>query len=124
MSSVTVDVVILCWNTAAKPDHCAYKIAQFLGAEATLVSLSPAALGDVTSIRKLVPACTCLIVDAETLAKAADAMGSEVRGLSSLTNEVAKHVFIYGFQPTDRHAALIQTLSSSALLGVHPRLDV
>ena len=122
MSSLVTDVVILCWSTPAKSDRCAHKIARFLGAEATLVSLSPATLGDARSIRNLVPKCTCLIVDAETLAKAADAMRTGVGGLSSLTNDVAEHVFTYGFQPTDRHGAVLRHVSSSALLGVH-KLD-
>ena len=120
--SMINEVVVLCWNTPATSDRRAHKIAAFLGAEAIFVSLTSATLADGTSIRKLVPKCTCLIVDAETLAKASDAMPARVSGLRSLI-DLSGHVFIYGFQPTDRHAAILRALSSGGLLGVQRVLE-
>jgi glycosyltransferase involved in cell wall biosynthesis len=116
------EVVVLCWNTPADSDGNAQKIAAFLGAEPTFVSLTTAVLRDGAALRKLVPRCTCLIVDAATLAKAVDAMQSGVSGLRSLTS-LAEHVFIYGFQPTDRHCAILRALSSGGLLGIQPLPD-
>jgi hypothetical protein len=122
MVSFTSEVVILCWGTPTKSDRNAHKIATFLGADATSVSLSTASLGNGKSIPKSVSRCACLIVDAETLAKAADAMAAEFCGLRALT-DWAEHVFIYGFRSTDRHGAILQNLSSGALLGVQPLPD-
>ncbi|PYT48750.1 MAG: hypothetical protein DMG44_13490 [Acidobacteria bacterium] len=113
------DVVVLCWNAPADSDRNAHKIAVFLGAEATFVCLNTAALGDASALPKLVPRCTCLIVDATTLVKVADWTQSGVSGLHSLTS-LAKHVFIYGFQPTDRHGAVLQALTSGGFLGIQP----
>ena len=123
MSSQTSEVVILCWNTAAPQDERAQKIAAFLGTETTFATLSTAALDGVVSFQRVVPKCTCLIVDAETLAKALDSMPAGVTALRSLT-EVAEHVFIYGFQPTARHDAIVRALSSGCLLGVQPLRDI
>jgi biofilm PGA synthesis N-glycosyltransferase PgaC len=115
-------VVVLCWNAPADSDGNAHKIAAFLGAEATFVCLTTAVLRDGAALRKLVPRCTCLIVDAATLAKTAEAMQSGVSGLHSLTS-LAEHVFIYGFQPTDRHCAILRALSSGGLLGIQQLPD-
>jgi hypothetical protein len=123
MSSRIHDVVIVCRQEPAPADRNAQKIARFLGVEATFVALSPAALRDGASIRSLVPRCTCLIVAAETLAEAADAMRTGATGLSDLTDVVAEHVFIYGFLPTERHAAMLRVLSSGALIGIYPQAD-
>jgi hypothetical protein len=116
------EVVVLCWNASAGSSGNAYKIAAFLGAEATFVCLTTAVLSDPAALRKLVPKCSCLIVDAATLAKAAEKMQGGVSGLHSLTS-LAKHVFIYGFQPTDHHNAILQALSSNNLLGIQPLHD-
>jgi len=66
-----------------------------------------------------VPGCTCLIADAETLARAAETMPTGVKALQSLF-ALAKHALIYGFQPTARHGALLRNLSSGSLVGVEP----
>lgn len=116
------EVVVLCWNAPADSDCNAHKIATFLGAEATFVCLTSAVLSDAAALRKLVPRCTCLIVDATTLANVADAMKSGVSGLHNLIG-LAKHIFIYGFQPTDRHGAILQALSSGGLLGIQTLPD-
>lgn len=119
MSPLISEVVVLCWDTPAKSDRNAYKIAAFLGAEATFVSLTTTVLIDGASIRKIVPTCACLIVEAETLAKAVDAMREGATGIRDLTN-LADYVLIYGFQPTERHGVILRALSSGGLLGVHP----
>ncbi len=123
MPSSKPDVVVLCWNTPATSDRRAQAIAAFLGAESTCVALSTAVLGDGLAIRKLVPRCACLVVDVETLASAADVTRSGAAGLSGLTADLAEHVFVYGFEPTDRHAAVLRALSSDGLLGVEPLPD-
>jgi hypothetical protein len=116
------EVVALCWNAPADSNGNAHKIAAFLGVEATSVCLTTAVLSDPAALQKLVPKCSCLIVDAATLAKAAEVMQTGVSGLDSLTS-LAKHVFIYGFQPTARHGAILQALSSNGLLGIEPLHD-
>jgi glycosyltransferase involved in cell wall biosynthesis len=115
-------VVVLCWNAPLDSDGNAHKITAFLGAEVTFVCLTKAVLRDGAALRKLVPRCTCLIVDAATLAKATEAMQSGVSGLHSLIS-LAEHVFIYGFQPTDRHRAILRALSLGGLLGIQPLPD-
>jgi hypothetical protein len=112
------EVMVLCWDTPATPDLRACQIAEFLGAEARTVSLA-AALGNGESG---VPGSRCLIVDAETLAKAADALPARTGGVRSLADG-AEHIFIYGFQPTDRHGAILREMSSGGLVGVQPLPD-
>jgi hypothetical protein len=116
------EVVVLCWNSPADSDANAHKIAAFMGAEATFVCLTTAVLRDGAALRKLVPKCTSLIVNAETLAKVADAMQSGVSGLPILTS-LTEHVFIYGFQSTNRHCAILRALSSGGLLRIQPLQD-
>jgi hypothetical protein len=118
MFSLIREVVVLCWDAPATSDRSAHKIAAFLGSEATFVALTPAALGDDASIRRLVPRCKCLIVNAETLVQAADAMPTGISGLPRLTSDAAEFVFIYGFQPTERHGAILRALSSGGLVGI------
>ncbi len=113
------DVVVLCWNSPGEPDANAQKITAFLGAKATYVTLTTDELHGGATLQQLIPRCTCLIVDAETLAQAVDAMQGKVSGLSILTSS-AEHVFIYGFEQTDRHSAILRTLSLGSLLGVAP----
>lgn len=122
MSSSHNEVVVLAWNTPATSDRSAHKIATFLGAEVMFITLTVEGLRDATSIGKLVPKCTCLIVDVETLAKAVNAMQSGISGLLSLISS-AENVFIYGFQPTRPHAAILQALSLGGLLGIQPLHD-
>jgi hypothetical protein len=119
MSSSTREVIVLCWKVPASSGSNARKIAEFLGAKVTFVSLAPAASRGVDSIRRLVPSCGCLIADVETLAQAADAMETGVNGLRVLI-DLAEHVFIHGFQATDRHSWILRTLSSGSLLGLQP----
>jgi len=116
------EVVILCWNAPAVSDANAHKIAAFLGADVTFVCLTTAVLRDGAALQELVPRCTSIIVDAATLAKAAEAMKSGISGLRGLTS-LAEHVFIFGFQPTDRHSAILRALSSGGLLGIQPLPD-
>jgi biofilm PGA synthesis N-glycosyltransferase PgaC len=118
MPQLSNRVVVLSWNTPTTSDRSACKIAAFLGAETKFISLTAAALWDGASLGKLVPRCSCLIVDAETLAKVADAVG-EVSDLA----DVATHIFIFGFQPTDRHHAVLRALSAGGLVRVQPLAD-
>jgi hypothetical protein len=119
---MTKDIVVLNWKAPTTSDRRALEIAAFLGAEVKCVSVTATALGDGASIPKLVPRCTCLIVNVETLAKAADAMQAGINGLRSLICS-AEHALIYGFQATDRHARILRVLSSGGLLGVQPLSD-
>ena len=107
------DVVALCWDTPDATLVCACKIAAFLGAEATVVPLGALAAGS-ESIAGALPESVCLIVQAETLARAADAMSSGVDGLRELSR-IAPHLMIYGFQPTDRHDAVLRAVSGNSL---------
>lgn len=118
---LTNQVAVLCWNAPTMSDRSACKIAAFSGAETKLVSLT-AALCNGASIRKLVPPCSCLIVDAETLAKAADAMqGNATEACDSI--HVASYIFIFGFQPTERHHSILRALSAGDLVRVQPLSD-
>jgi hypothetical protein len=117
MLSQKSEVIVLCWNTPSRSDSSASKIAALLGAEVTFISLNAENLVGDASIGELVPRCTCLIVDAQTLAAAADAMRTGISGLQSVLN-LADRVFIYGFQSTDRHNNILRSLSSGVLLGV------
>ncbi len=119
MSSPISQVVVLCWETPSKSDRNAFGISTFLGAETTFVSLSEAAVGDAGLLGKSVPKCACLIVDVETLAKYGGMLRGGVNGLASF-NDLAANVFIYGFQSTDCHAAILRALSDGGLAGVQP----
>lgn len=120
MSFPISEVVILCWESPATADRSAHKICVFLGVEAKFVIANAAALCEGASIQTLMPKCQCLVVHAETLAKAASTMPAGVSGLRTLLDGVAEHVFAYGFQPGEEHAALLQVLSSGELVGVQP----
>jgi hypothetical protein len=115
-------VVVLGWESATS-DRNAFKIAAFLGADVRCVSITPTNLGDEQSIARQVPRCRCLVTDAESLARVAEAMPSGVSGLRSLISP-AEHVCIFGWQPTERHAAILQALSSGGLVGVQPQRDM
>ena len=113
------EVIVLCWNAPAASDSRVQKIVEFLGAKVTFVSLPTAALRGVDSLRKLVPSCACVIASVETLAQMANASETGVNGLRVLT-DLAEHVFIHGFQPTDLHNSILRTLSSGGLLRLQP----
>lgn len=112
------DVVILRWNAPAASLCSSQKIVNFLGIDATCVALVTAGLEEPDAISEIVPRCTCLVADAETLASAADVMRDGASRLHALTTDVADHVFVYGFQPTERHDAVLRALSSSGICGV------
>src|SRR5262249_1165618 len=100
MSGFKTDAVILCWNAPAQADLRAQKVVAQMGIGASVVAIDASALGAAASIDTLVPRSRCLVVNATTLVKAADAAGNG-SGLSALTDGVADHVFIYGFEPTE-----------------------
>src|SRR5258707_14720875 len=103
-------------------ERSASKIEAFLAAETALISLSTSALPVRASIRKLVPQCYCLIVDAETLSNAADAIQTGFTEVCNLT-DLAARIFVFGFQPTERHDAILRALSADGLRGVQPLAD-
>src|SRR5260370_9315639 len=119
MFSLSSKVVVLCWDRPAESDRRAFKSTAFLGADVAFVSLNGAVLDDAESVRKLVPKCACLIVDAQTLAKSADLLQNGVSGIIRLV-DLAANVFIYGFQPTDRHEAILRSFSGGGLAPVQP----
>ena len=120
MPSLIHDVIVLSWNPPGPSDCRALEIAAFLGAGAASVALAPPAGSGGPSIGTPVPKCRCLIVDAETLSKAADGMAAGASGLHALTTAVAEYLFVYGFQPTERHDAVLRTLTASGLRGSQP----
>jgi hypothetical protein len=122
MSSRLNEVVVLDWDAPTTSGHNAQKIAAFLGAEVNVRYLNAAILRESHPIEDLVPRSTCLVVAAETLARASAAMQCGVLGLRGLTCS-AEHVFVYGFQATDAHAAILKALSSGSLLGIQSSPD-
>lgn len=111
------DVVVLCWDTPTASDRNALRFAAFMGAKAASVSLTEGGSIGNLPIEDLVPHCTCLIVDVETLANATDAIGAEAGAPSRLT-KAANNILVYGFRPGDRHGVILRELSSRGLLGV------
>lgn len=114
--SSAADVVVLCWNVPGESGRRAREIAAFMGATVALVPVTAANLDNTASTQTIVPKCSCLIVEAETLASIADRMSSGVNGLLGMLQS-AEHVFIHGFQTNARHDAVLQTLSSKKLVG-------
>lgn len=112
----TSDVVVVCWGAPTESDRRARKIAQFLGATVEFASLT-GDLERITSTGRLLPRCACLIVQAETLARISDERpDGDLRSLL----EQSDHVFMYDFQPQERHDRLLQTLASGKLVGTRP----
>jgi len=122
MSSLTSDVVVLCWDAPTSADRNAHKIAEFLGADVRFVTLTPTALDEGASIQALVPRCSCLIVAAETLANVSTKIQEGLSGICALS-DVAEHVLTYGFQAASAHNEVLRVLSAGALLAVHPLSD-
>ena len=114
--SSTSDVVVLCWMAPRESDRRALEIAAFMGSNVRFLSLSAAVLTGSTPPRSIFPRCSCLIVEAETLAKIAQEMPAGVSALSGAL-ELVEHVYVYGFQPTASHNAVLQALSSKGLIG-------
>jgi hypothetical protein len=110
------DVVVLCWDAPAEPDRRAQKIAAFMGATVRFFSLTPSVLEESTSNRTRVPRCSCLIVQAQTLAKIAERMSAGVSELRGFL-ESAEHVLVYGFQPNEAHDMVLRALSSDRLVS-------
>jgi len=115
ISSAT-DVVVLCWDAPAASDRRAQKIAAFMGATVRFLSLNPSVLEESTSSRIRVPRCSCLIAQAQTLAKIAERMSGGVSELCGFL-ESAEHVFVYGFQPNEAHDTVLRALSSNGLVS-------
>ena len=113
------DVIVLSSHPTTAADRRAQKIAEFLGAETKMVALGDAkggASGDTAD--ELRHGCTCLVVDAETLAQGADT-GTPDAAIQSVIGG-ARNVFVFGFEATERHGAIAQSLSEGAVVGIRP----
>jgi hypothetical protein len=117
MLPLTDIVTVLCWRTPSLSESNARRIATFMGAEVTVISVAGAR--DTESIRQLVPCCAALIVHVEVLVRMAESLDTGVNSLLSLF-DLAPHVFVYGFEATGLYTQVLQTLSSGGLLGVKP----
>jgi len=121
MPSDINSVIVLCRQAPSFSEINARKVAEFMGADAAVVSLTGEQ--DFDTIRDLVSGCAALIVHANTLAQIATAP----RGIEELRTliGVAPHTFVYGFEASDRHSAILQSLSAQGLLRVeaHPNED-
>jgi len=114
--SSSTDVIVLSWSVPGESDNRAQEIAAFMGATVRLFSLTPAVLKGCTSNSTVVPKCSCIIVEADTLAKIAEAMPAGIGELCGLL-ESAEHVFLYGFRPNEAHDEVLRVLSSNGLVG-------
>jgi len=107
------DIVMLCSREQTASDYHARKIAETLGAEVEVVSLS----GEGEMFEQFLPQCRAVIVHANTLSLLACTPDKAARWREALAN-VAAQVFIYGFDPTERHRAILRIFSSDSILGV------
>ena len=113
------DVIVLSSHPTTAADRRAQKIAEFLGAKTKMVALGDAQGGaGADTADELRRGCTCLVVDAETLTQAADSRTSGAAVQSVI--EGARNVFVFGFQPTERHGTIAQSLSGGAVAGIRP----
>lgn len=111
------DVVFLCVRAPALSNQCPLGIAEFLGAEATVVELATAL--QHRSIQEVVPPCSALIVHVDTLAWIAESLAQKTDDILDVI-KLAPHVFVSGFKSNERHVAILQALSSGGLVGVEP----
>ncbi len=111
----TRNVIVLCWRTPSGGDDNARGIAEFLGAEVEVVSVASAP--DIQSFSQSVSIGAILIVHANTLAAMAEAVETGIDGLLDVI-DLASHVFVYGFESSESHAAILKKLSSGGLLGL------
>jgi hypothetical protein len=114
--SAPADVVVLTWQAPTDSDRRAREITEFLGASATFIPIGAA--GSDQTLRRARAAC--LIVDAETLAIAADAADDDSSWLRLLTAGLAKNIFVYGFRGSERHSAVLRTLTGGRLRDAQP----
>lgn len=119
MLPVTNSVIVLCGKTPGPSDNNAKKIAEFLGAETTIVSVAQA--HDIESIRQIVPPCVALIVHIDTLVGLVDALDLGVNGLLTLV-DLSAHVFVYGYESKESYASILKILSLGGLAGLKPLL--
>ena len=105
----TVQVVVL----GSRPGTAdrAFQIAAFMGADVRVVSSA-----------SQVSQCTCLVTDAESLARAVEGMPSPDGALRRIFG-LAEHVCIFGWEPTERHAAILREISSGRFSGVQPQRE-
>src|SRR5262249_24841853 len=65
-----------------------------------------------------IPACESLIVQAETLKRIAEVLPDGPQTFRTLITAAAAHVFIFGFDPSGRHDAIVAAMSQGRLTGV------
>jgi hypothetical protein len=117
MPPLATKVIVFCWETPMPSEDNARSIAEFMGADASVVSVATAS--SIDSIRRLVPPAAAVIVHADTLGRIAEVLDAGVDALLLLLESVA-HILIYGFSAADCHAAILRTLSSGGLLKLEP----
>ena len=115
MSSLTSPVVILCWKSPGDSENHARKIAEFLGAEVSVVPMD--AVHDVESMRRILPRCAALIVHIDTLVQMSGALDFRANGVLALV-DLAARVFVYGFESKDAHVSILRALSLGGLTGI------
>lgn len=118
MGSPRKEVVILCWQTPTANEQNARKIVEFMGARARFFLLTNSGVTSHAMVDQL-PACECLIVSMETLARVADTSRWGIRGVRRLIEHSA-HVFVFGSVHQERHARILRDWTAGALIGVEP----
>lgn len=91
-----------------------------MGAEVEVVSLT--GQRDVESFRSVTSRCAALIAHANTLVQLAESLDGGAEGLRALIG-FAPHAYVYGFEATDRHSAILRSLSAQSLLGLEKLAD-
>jgi hypothetical protein len=116
MPQASPDVVILSLAGQSAAAQRAEKIVRFVGA--TVMSLLVDASAEPEAVCVMIPRCTFLVIDAETLV----ALGCAERGENSVVRlfAPAQHAFVYGFRGTEPHHRLVQALSAEQLPSIRP----
>ncbi len=108
------DVTVLCWQAPTRSDLCAQKIGEFLGVTATCVNLTASELTEAPPALPL-PTCGCVVVHADTLVQLAMTLKNGINDLRVIIGGDREQVFVYGFRPTEAHAAVARALSSGGV---------
>jgi hypothetical protein len=116
---MTSDVIILCWDRPTAADVSAQKIASFLGASTSYLSLSAGEPFDKVYGNQQARS-RCLVAHAETLARVAEGLSTDTKDVGTVLGELTDAAFIYGFESGIRHQSLLQRLSDGGLVGLQP----
>jgi len=109
------EVVILSWEEATSPHAHAAQIAEFLGADASIVVLREQSI--LVAIREALSGSSAAIVDIDTIAELRNALGIDWKQFL-LALGSSSPVFLYGFRPCTLHGELVRELSNEALVDV------